>query len=316
MTPSEVTAIIARGEDSRHQFKRDFTNAESMAAELAAFANMGGGLLLVGVCDDGSTAGLTTADIGRLNQILSNAASQHVKPPVNPLSTNVQTGQGLVMVIDMPEGLNKPYVDANGRIWVKTGADKRQVTAREEMQRMFQQSGLLQADEQAVTTASLSNIDQAAFPGTVLHSHQYLDSETIEGTLAQQYQHCMAFLGRNPALASHAFHILPYHGMGSGIIRALKDWPHIEFTDDRKGNQFRVTLKRDQLPDGGVSVGVNVGVNELLDIIRMHPGLPAPDIAKHLGLTSKNIERWLKQLKADGKVEFKGPPKTGGYHCV
>jgi hypothetical protein len=34
-------------------------------------------------------------------------------------------------------------MDGKGRIWVKSGADKRQVTAREEMQRMFQDAGLI-----------------------------------------------------------------------------------------------------------------------------------------------------------------------------
>lgn len=76
---ADLAAIIAHGEDSRHQFKRDFTHANSLAAELAAFANMGGGVLLVGVGDGGVVPGLTLADNGRLNQLLSNAASQHVK---------------------------------------------------------------------------------------------------------------------------------------------------------------------------------------------------------------------------------------------
>ena len=44
MDAAELLAIIARGEDSRHQFKRDLTNADGVAAELAAFANSGGWL--------------------------------------------------------------------------------------------------------------------------------------------------------------------------------------------------------------------------------------------------------------------------------
>ena len=39
----ELLEIAARGEDSRHQFKADFTNAASMAAEIVALANSGGG---------------------------------------------------------------------------------------------------------------------------------------------------------------------------------------------------------------------------------------------------------------------------------
>jgi len=57
--------VLARGEDSHHQFKRDVTNADSLAAELAAFANSGGGRLFLGVNDDGSIAGLEAAAVRR-----------------------------------------------------------------------------------------------------------------------------------------------------------------------------------------------------------------------------------------------------------
>ncbi len=427
MTPTQLSAIIACGEDSRHQFKRDFTNAESLAAELAAFANMGGGMLLVGVGDDGKVAGLASSDISRLNQLLSNAASQHVKPPINPTTTNVKTPQGLVMLIE--------------------------VTAREEMQRIFQQAGLLHADEQAVSAANLDNIDQAEFakyferrygkpimatgmplerllpnlnlicnghpnlacmllfgnephhylpafivkavalPGTVLHDNLYIDNENIEGTLAEQYERGMAFFKRNlrhvqgdrgfnspgqleippqvlqeilvnalvhrdylisatirliifvdrveiispghlpnhltteqirfglsnlrnPALASHAFHILPYQGMGSGILRAIEAWPQIEFIDERAANQFRVVLKRpdvQQPVSGGVNGVVNGGVNALAEHIRRHPGLRTPALAALMKTAPKNVERWLKQLRQADKIVFVGSPKTGGY---
>ncbi len=59
---------IACGESNRLQFKADFKNANQLAAEMVAFANSGGGRILVGVTDDGSIAGLLAPDIGRLNQ--------------------------------------------------------------------------------------------------------------------------------------------------------------------------------------------------------------------------------------------------------
>jgi ATP-dependent DNA helicase RecG len=49
---------------------------------------------------------------------------------------------------------------------------------------------------------------------------------------------------RNPILASYAAKILPYRGLGNGIRRALKEYPHIEFIDDREGNEFRVIIER------------------------------------------------------------------------
>ena len=75
-------AHIALGKDSRRQFKRDVTNADSLAAEMAAFANSEGGTIYLGVSDDGSLPGLSRADVARLNQLIGNAASQHVHSPI------------------------------------------------------------------------------------------------------------------------------------------------------------------------------------------------------------------------------------------
>jgi predicted HTH transcriptional regulator len=90
MTDTELLQLLARGEDSRHQFKRDATNADGLAAELAALANSGGGQLLLGVADDGSVLGLDAAAVRRLNQLVSNTASQHVRPPLSPVSHPLQ----------------------------------------------------------------------------------------------------------------------------------------------------------------------------------------------------------------------------------
>jgi ATP-dependent DNA helicase RecG len=58
MNEAELLLLLPRGEDSRRQFKRDANNADGLAAELAAFANSGGGTLFLGVADDGTVTGL------------------------------------------------------------------------------------------------------------------------------------------------------------------------------------------------------------------------------------------------------------------
>ena len=45
MNLNELKAQVALGEDSRRQFKQDVTNADALAAEMAAFANSEGGLI-------------------------------------------------------------------------------------------------------------------------------------------------------------------------------------------------------------------------------------------------------------------------------
>ncbi len=66
-------------------------------------------------------------------------------------------------MVTVAAGLNQPYMDAQGRVWVKNGADKRHVTSREEMQRMFLNAGLIQANTLPVPGTSVADVDWAAF---------------------------------------------------------------------------------------------------------------------------------------------------------
>ncbi|MBF0199577.1 MAG: putative DNA binding domain-containing protein, partial [Planctomycetes bacterium] len=159
MTPTELESIISRDEDSKHQFKADVTNEHALATEIIAFANAMGGIIVIGASDNGSISGLTRQDIGRLNNLVSNASSNQVRPPINPISENVQFDEGLVMVVHISEGISKPYSDKNGVIWVKSGADKRKATSREEVQRMYQSAGLLHGDEVPVPSMGVEDID-------------------------------------------------------------------------------------------------------------------------------------------------------------
>ncbi len=163
METSELIEIISRGEDSHHQFKENLSNAKSLATEIVAFCNSSGGKILIGVTDSCEVSGLTVDDIGRLNGLISNATSQLVRPPVNPETENVAHPNGLVLVITIPKGISKPYMDNDGAIWVKSGADKRKVTSREEMQRMFQAAGLIHGDEIPANSISVADLDLAYF---------------------------------------------------------------------------------------------------------------------------------------------------------
>lgn len=380
METEELLAIIANGEDSRHQFKQNITRAESLVSELAAFSNSKGGLLLIGVTDEGGIQGLTIEDMGRINQLVSNAAKD-VKPPISVTTENVALPSGMVMVVDVPEGISKPYMDGNLHVWVKNSANKSKVSAREELLRMFQSSALVHADEISVNGSSVTDIDQeffdaffereyservedqevsrvqllenmnlakngqlnicgallfasrpqirlpvfivkaVAFPGVDIEDEHYIDSQDINGKLSDVFQKVLGFVlaniryvqneqgfnsvgepeiprivleelianalihrdyfvsapikvlvfadrieivspghlpnnltienikmgnsnVRNPILASFAPKVLPYRGLGSGIKRAIKAYPDIEFVDDRAGNTFKAIIKR------------------------------------------------------------------------
>ena len=163
MTLTELKAQIALGEDSRRQFKRDVTNADSLAAEMAAFANSEGGTIFLGVADDGSLPGLSRADVARINQLIGNAASQHVRSPLTVQTENIGVGDGRVVIaLTIPKGQDKPYFDRNGVIWLKSGADKRRVNSKEELRRLFQSVDQFHADE-LPTKAGIDKLDKLRF---------------------------------------------------------------------------------------------------------------------------------------------------------
>ena len=109
LTEQTLLSQIAAGEDSGRQFKRDAHNAESLAAEMAAFANSEGGVIYLGVDDAGQAVGLAQADVVRLNQLIGNAASQLVRSPLAVRTENVLLTNGRVVIaLNVPKGLDKP----------------------------------------------------------------------------------------------------------------------------------------------------------------------------------------------------------------
>ena len=48
----------------------------------------------------------------------------------------------------------------------------------------------------------------------------------------------------------------------------------------------------------------------------MNAAIQTDHYCSSLHTSPKNIERWLKQLKENGQIEFRGATKTGGYHAV
>ena len=52
----------------------------------------------------------------------------------------------------------------------------------------------------------------------------------------------------------------------------------------------------------------------MLELLATNPGLNAAQLEQELNTPKRTIERWLKQLKEQQAIEFRGAPKTGGYY--
>jgi predicted HTH transcriptional regulator len=165
MTPIELLDIISTGETSRVQFKRELDNHDKLAAEIIAFSNSKGGILLFGIEDKtGDIVGLDYRELQRTNNSVAVIANDSVKPIVYVTTEVVQldvvNGKRNILIAYIDEGISKPYKDRNGTVWIKQGADKRKVTNNAELLRLFQQSGGVYVDEMTVADAGESDIDK------------------------------------------------------------------------------------------------------------------------------------------------------------
>ena len=84
--------------------------------------------------------------------------------------------------------------------------------------------------------------------------------------------------------------------------------------------RFRMTMKKYPKIDfeikvftGGVSGGIAIELDYLLNLIQSQPGLRVAELVSQTGKPVRTIQRWLKQLKDSLRIEFRGAPKTGGY---
>jgi ATP-dependent DNA helicase RecG len=63
----------------------------------------------------------------------------------------------------------------------------------------------------------------------------------------------------------------------------------------------------------GVTADVRDKIRKILLVLLKYEGIRANDIGGKIGVPVKSIERYIKQLKEAGLIEYKGAPKTGGY---
>ncbi len=133
--------------------------------------------------------------------------------------------------------------------------------------------------------------------------------------------------------------------MGSGIPRILQAYDRSSFVFTEHFTRIVFPYEKGfeaAFSVGGVNGGVNGGVSgvpgvhsgvqsrpesrlesqpeslatKILIYIEKNPHCRIPSIINATGIPKRTVERYLKELKGDGKVEFIGATKTGGYRRV
>lgn len=158
-TRVELLEIIRNGENSGVEFKRDVLQNHDLAKELVALANLEGGIVLLGVEDDGSICGLTRP---RLEEWVMTTCRDKIRPGVIPFFETIRdVDQGRdVAVVRVPRGVDVHTLWHNNRhtYYIRVGSQSREPTP-EELRRLFQQRRMLRAELQPVAGVTLADLD-------------------------------------------------------------------------------------------------------------------------------------------------------------
>lgn len=161
MKEIDIIQQIKSGEVSKVQFKERLLDNYDIGCELVAFSNARGGTLVVGVKDKtGSVNPLSYLEVQETTNTLGNIASENVVPAILVDVETIPVDGGSLVVAHIKEGVNKPYHDNRGIVWVKNGADKRKVFDNAELAEMMTDCGSFSPDEAGVRDATIKDLDE------------------------------------------------------------------------------------------------------------------------------------------------------------
>ncbi|OWO83411.1 transcriptional regulator [Photorhabdus luminescens] len=161
MLKTELLEIIANGENSGVEFKRDDIRPEQLAKEVVAMTNFQGGRVLLGVEDDGTISGVQRHD---LEEWVMNVFQSKIHPMILPFYEEVKLDDGkLVAIVSFPIGISKPYIvrhSGKEEIYIRVGTTSRLAT-REQQMRLFELGGMLHTEVMPVPRTDMSCLDDA-----------------------------------------------------------------------------------------------------------------------------------------------------------
>lgn len=160
MTKTELLELIANGESSGLEFKRDDVRPEQLAKEIVALANFQGGVVLLGMEDDGSIAGIQRENLEEW--VMDTVFGRFVHPMILPFFETIQVDdKRRVAVISVTQGTAKPYVvrqQDREEIYVRVGSTSREAS-REQQARLFALGGMLHAELLPVSGSDFADLD-------------------------------------------------------------------------------------------------------------------------------------------------------------
>lgn len=163
-----LAELIAQGEGTRLEFKSTIHTAYRIARTLTAFSNTSGGLLIVGVSDDGRVSGVES-ELHEMQKI--EKATDFLVDPVIAISYEViQEAGRKVLLIHVPESDEKPHyaVDERGNRTIYVRARDKSIPTN----RLMLNSSSL-PDSQLMQSTNVRNLIQVLRKTDFITAKQY-----------------------------------------------------------------------------------------------------------------------------------------------
>ena len=154
METTDLKQRIAQGENTTTEFKENFD--QEVIETAAAFANIDGGIIFIGVSDSGEIRGITIGKETLRNW--SNRLAQATEPRVVIEIESVAVEEKSVVLIHITESSIKP-VSVKGRCYKRVGNSNRVMSPQEIVQMHLNATGQTW-DQLLVTRAGLDDIDK------------------------------------------------------------------------------------------------------------------------------------------------------------
>lgn len=177
--------MVRGGEDTFLELKVKLSNPERIAQGICALANTGGGLIVFGVNDQLRVDGLD--DPEDVQAELARICREDIYPQIVPYIDAIAFDNGRRIVALDVQGKRRPYrTRADGRYFIRVGAEKREAT-RDELAELMDDARPFDYERTPVIGASVEDIDEAhlwsfvrAFDGDAFDARRASDYPTGE----------------------------------------------------------------------------------------------------------------------------------------
>lgn len=160
---TELIEKIMLGEDATIEFKREMPRRDSMADEIAAFANTRGGVILIGVDDNSEIVGLDLQQLNRVEKTVVEICEDSIEPAVPIFTEKLRIDDKNILKIEVPRSLFV-HKTANG-YFARQGSSKREMPT-DQLARLLQsrsQARIITFDEQLVPNTHKETLKESLY---------------------------------------------------------------------------------------------------------------------------------------------------------